>query len=479
MNAAGVMRIRIFSGVHLGAELVLSAGETLLGSDDSCDIILMDQGLAPRHALLRCTAPVSENAAPSVQIVPVDSAVLINNTPVAPDGAEWPASTACVLGPTTLAWARMSDPDPWHPVLQALTPSANTSILHQDETESAAEEAPTPVPDDNNIGEETSRSSFRHRIRRMVKLLFRTIVLLSCLGAVAVSYEFRPAPSKINKGQLAEILNKYGFADMQVSQSGGFLAVRGTVQTDAQRLQILRLAQSLQSPVYLNVQVRSDRSGAIAHAFAQRGFFPHVVETSNSTNTDFLVRGYMKDTSTENTAFAAVEEDFQSAGILNFKRTICHAQDVITVLEPLLASNKMTTTQIEFLPGIVLLSGTHTSDQREILQTIMSDVQQHLDVPIPFEIVPAHLRQAERGAELLGTSPKEEKTTPPHSEPYNFAVTGVTLAPLRFITLDTGECVFEGGVLPSGHILEGIDTNALQLSKDGVRSTYTLRGTND
>lgn len=187
----------------------------------------------------------------------------------------------------------------------------------------------------------------------------------------------------------------------------------------------------------------------------------------------------MKDTSTENTAFAAVEEDFQSAGILNFKRTICHAQDVITVLEPLLASNKMTTTQIEFLPGIVLLSGTHTSDQREILQTIMSDVQQHLDVPIPFEIVPAHLRQAERGAELLGTSPKEEKTTPPHSEPYNFAVTGVTLAPLRFITLDTGECVFEGGVLPSGHILEGIDTNALQLSKDGVRSTYTLRGTND
>lgn len=53
------------------------------------------------------------------------------------------------------------------------------------------------------------------------------------------------------------------------------------------------------------------------------------------------------------------------------------------------------------------------------------------------------------------------------------------MAPLRFITLSTGECIFEGGLLPSGHILEAISTQELQLSKDKTRFTYTLRGANE
>ena len=45
--------IRIFSGVHMGAELSLSDGAWVFGRDDSADIVLADAGLSPRHAVLK------------------------------------------------------------------------------------------------------------------------------------------------------------------------------------------------------------------------------------------------------------------------------------------------------------------------------------------------------------------------------------------------------------------------------------------
>ncbi|NLY41496.1 MAG: type III secretion system inner membrane ring subunit SctD, partial [Desulfovibrionales bacterium] len=256
------------------------------------------------------------------------------------------------------------------------------------------------------------------------------------------------------------------------------------VNTDAERLQILRLAQSLQSPVYLNVQVRADRSGAIAHAFAQRGFFPEIRENAHGNNTSFVVRGYMKDSSTENSVFTALEEDFQAAGTLNFVRNIRHANDVSAAIEPLLSHSSLDFTQIQFQPGVVLLAGSYSAEQRDRLEAIMSQVQQQLEVPVPFEIISA---QTVHRAVSDQAQPAESEDIPtsaqdapkPHTQSRGFEVTGVTMAPLRFITLSTGECIFEGGLLPSGHILEAISTQELQLSKDKTRFTYTLRGANE
>ena len=53
-NSAPAVALYVFSGPHLGARLELAEGSWVLGSDDSCDIIL--SGLAPRHALLEAAA---------------------------------------------------------------------------------------------------------------------------------------------------------------------------------------------------------------------------------------------------------------------------------------------------------------------------------------------------------------------------------------------------------------------------------------
>ena len=45
--------LRIFSGLHIGAEIELTEGVYVIGTDDSCDLILSDSSLKARHAALR------------------------------------------------------------------------------------------------------------------------------------------------------------------------------------------------------------------------------------------------------------------------------------------------------------------------------------------------------------------------------------------------------------------------------------------
>lgn len=63
--------------------------------------------------------------------------------------------------------------------------------------------------------------------------------------------------------------------------------------------------------------------------------------------------------------------------------------------------------------------------------------------------------------------------------PSGLNINGVTMSPMRYVSLGTGEKVFEGGMLPGGYILESIGIHELKLSKDGRLTVYQLRGSNE
>ena len=52
---------------------------------------------------------------------------------------------------------------------------------------------------------------------------------------------------------------------------------------------------------------------------------------------------------------------------------------------------------------------------------------------------------------------------------------GVSLEPMRFITLRNGHKYFEGGVLPSGYTVSKIDLNKIIVTKGGESHEYQLR----
>ena len=104
MSASGLIVFRLFSGPHMGAELVLPAGNQLVGSDDSCDIILQDSSVASRHANI--VIGFSGDGAPSVRVTPLDGEILLNGAPLPSDGADIPARTPFFLGLTGMVGAR-------------------------------------------------------------------------------------------------------------------------------------------------------------------------------------------------------------------------------------------------------------------------------------------------------------------------------------------------------------------------------------
>lgn len=63
MTEPATLSVRILSGLHAGARMTLADGDWIAGRDDSCDIILADGGIAPRHVCLTVKGGVLKAAA--------------------------------------------------------------------------------------------------------------------------------------------------------------------------------------------------------------------------------------------------------------------------------------------------------------------------------------------------------------------------------------------------------------------------------
>ncbi|SFL29451.1 type III secretion protein D [Desulfomicrobium norvegicum] len=488
MTPAGSVRLRIFSGPHLGAEIILPPGEHLVGSDDSCDIILSEGLVSPRHALVRIIP--AQDDPPQADIRPVDDAVLIDQSPAAADGTPWSPGSPCLLGSTMLAWLPAEDTaEAWQELIAHLAKPADsndrqaTPPLATDTpvVEAGTDHAPTELANADSVDSEATPP--RPRSRTAGKII-RALVVLLCLGSLAVSYEFSTRPTGVSQQELTEILKESGFTSLSVQRDGEILEVRGEVADDHERARLLRLAQSLQSPVQLDVHVRADRIGAIAFAFNSQGLFPEILKTEESNG--YQVRGYMRSSQVEEAAFAAALEDFPANMRPLLVREIIHADAVDGALRPLLARTGMDFVSADYRPGMVIFSGTFSEAQRSLLESVMSETQQALGVPVPFRIVAATQVTLTRAANPANTTsampmaaPSPMAAEPSEASIEGLQVTGVTLSPMRFISVHTGERVFEGGLLPTGHTLESIDDKELRLRKDGVVTIYRLRGTNE
>ena len=175
MSASGLIVFRLFSGPHMGAELVLPAGNQLVGSDDSCDIILQDSSVASRHANI--VIGFSGDGAPSVRVTPLDGEILLNGAPLPSDGADIPARTPFFLGLTCMAWSEPGEPaDAWRQVASGLQERRSV----QERPEPAEPQREEPVMDLGDpmilLEEGTSVGAMRKRESRKSKLLLTKTV---------------------------------------------------------------------------------------------------------------------------------------------------------------------------------------------------------------------------------------------------------------------------------------------------------------
>lgn len=146
--------LRIFSGLHTGAEIELTEGVYVIGADDSCDLILSDSSLSARHAALHVLFP--EGSA-QVTAEPLDGAVILSGDAV-PGEERLPARYPFMLGQVIFAWTETASADEaaWQEVEEQLT-RAKKSAEPVNEEEKAAAPMAAMLPEEEAEAQRSSR----------------------------------------------------------------------------------------------------------------------------------------------------------------------------------------------------------------------------------------------------------------------------------------------------------------------------------
>ena len=548
---SGVL-LRIFSGQHLGAEIELPDGEHVIGTDDSCDIILSDPSLLGRHAVLRTA--VSSNP-PSLQAEALDGAVILDGKDMA-GICDIPPAHPFQLGTVFFAWAPDSTDcaGAWDSVRSALTargkgapssphnsePEPEESIAESDSGDAHGNTVASDTPVDDgkaNIGGTSAESALDPLPdagrRSGTSFLLKCVVAAAAFfAALLLCFSWERRPEENHREIVQRLLKEAGYEKLSVTGNNDSVTISGRIASDSERGRILRLAQFLQFPVYLDLTVRSDAAESVKSSYNAMGLYPEVTELPPSSHPGLLVRGYIRDGILEEQALQQARRNVpgllkpgeNQKAALDIYSDIRHAEEVKALLEPaLVALGMRDAANVEYLPGRIVIHGALTPRTRAALSDMAARIQQQLDVPVPMDIVngfqataqkpqpetaAAMAAQAEEkhvrmefpdskqtedkakqkaGAEMVrepsaNTSPPaaEEQNLPsppsPLPLPRGFKVTSVSMGALRFITLENGERVFEGGELPGGYIVENISVDALTLSKGNQKTTYPLRG---
>ena len=155
----------LFSGLHAGARIELTEGDWVIGSDDSCDLILTDEGFAPRHASVSVKSGEVGIVTLDGKVTTLEGRAVVNEV--------WPKGAVLLFGPVAVAWGAPDDSEDYWSDLRGhwratLLPTAPAAELKADAA-SEAKVSPGEVPKDDEAAaaakaEKTEEKSKGHGV---------------------------------------------------------------------------------------------------------------------------------------------------------------------------------------------------------------------------------------------------------------------------------------------------------------------------
>ena len=480
--------IKIFSGAHRGADLELPEGVYVVGTDDSCDIILSDSTLVSRHATFRIQ---KENERTVFLAEPLDGTLTMEDQDILQESS-LPSRQPFFLSQVCMAWCLPSEIDfAWQEVEDRLAHrySPENSSPKSDISAPAKGNAEMGATEENAQGTEISAKDDAETLalqppvkkfpwKRCIALL----LVLVLTGGLIFSWR-DTEQEKTPVETMQDFLGQSGYTKLKVTGDEKSVTVSGRIASDSERGRLLRLSKLMPFPVYLDVQVGSDAAEAVKASFNSLGLYPEVKELPPSKHPGLLVQGYIKDAVLEEQALSLARKDVPelhekngNPAALSIFRDIRHAEDIEILMGPALSAAGLNHIVVEYLPGKVALHGMLTPQSREELEEILTKIKEKLGVSFPADIFNDASVASTPSSEPGKPLPAARSPETPVSSSMGFKVTSVAVHGLRFITLESGERVFEGGELPGGFTLEHIDEEALTLRKDQQTLNYPLRG---
>lgn len=470
----------VFSGVHQGARLELPLGRFLIGASDDCDLILT--GLAANHATISIEL-AEDGAEPQVTIEPMDGQVtfagnVIQEKTTLPSGAPWYLDKTClvwnlpgILQTQPVLNEEISPSEPKQPEENEEKPEEPEPPRVIQKAEPippvAEEEKPVELP------EPPKRQAFYKRISKTWSLLILAILL----GVLSFSISPKNPSSSEYPAMVDMLLAKEKIQGLLVRNRDKGVEICGAVATSQTLERLSSAVEALPFPVYLEVAVDADIQNAVRNSLGVRGFYPLVTMKRGTGVPKLVISAYMRDALIEADAFNYLEHDVPSPPVK--ERKIVYEQDVAPYLTNALNTAGFSDLMAVYLPGRVSLQGDVGTRGPELAR-LKAALSAHFGVPLFAEAGVDKSITMPKSPAALAITPKKPVATKITTQPDlqellgGVKITGVFVAPLAFISTESGERLFTGTVLPSGAVIENITPSKLTVRVGNEVRTYPL-----
>lgn len=495
-------KFKFLAGEHIGAVLNLPQGTHTLGNAPDC--LLQTGGLedgAESTALLIAISPADEISVTLQQgkavldgknlstgtAVPwaLGQILSFGFTALAPykEGMDLAAVDLSVLGFTRAA-AEEQAKVPAEPAKQPAAPA-----------EPAAVPAPqaAPLETETAAGPEAQVKTSPARIVWLIAGLVVLALLLSSLVAGSYLYGSR-ADERALLSSAEEYVQLSGFDGVKAQFDGRSIVFSGTLPNRAALAQFINGLPALSCSVIFDLSLADDELKALEDAFAVQGA---AVRASISADGRSKISGYVKDPYVERELLERVLPSFAALPEPEFD--FHYAPELVDALEQGAAAAAL---ELSFEGGdyTLVYDGPMTYPESQKLAALRQKLEQKFAMPLRLQdkqsaerSLISHLNA--RNAVIAGNTAPGAQSPSGASRSFNSGeagdaagnagtgltrfdpgrVVGVTMQPLRFITMDSGEKFFEGALLPGGAVLKEIHLDYLVVEHHGRSTSYELK----
>ena len=443
--------LKVLSGTHVGAEVLLSAEESVLGKDESCDLILDDVSLSNRHLSLR----VDENKA-VLKLLDANRPIYVDDEKF--EGESIVLEPFQVITVGTLFLAAGPAEVEWPTIDLLLEKKIESREAVHDEAV-PGDQSPDAGADDT-AGVQTVPPPARSR---RVPYAYALSALVGMVGVavwlLSPTKVDRPRLSRQQTAELRRLLAHYGAAiQIQRADTAGQLPqITGYVDTELNRQRlaanIVKINSDLETDIVAAEGIQQALSIVLDHQVNQdKNNSVEVVSVPYSPG-DFIVRGYVRDADTWETALQALHRDGPNYNSL--KDEVQTQKDRVRALQNMLLEADLDQVQIETTEQGLILPGNLKLEEQKKLTAIIHAFNKKFNSRPP-----------------LATDLDEDGM--PESS-VELDIRSISFGVIPHIIMRDGQRYSQGAQLANGYTIVSITPDFIALKKGPETAYYHLR----
>ena len=283
--------LRILSGSHTGAEVMLYDGDHVIGSHENCDIILSDSSVKPEH--IKFTVNWDE-----VYIVVIEGSCFLDGDPIS-DETVVSAFQVITLGQIHMA---IGPGDKTWPEIELPLPSAAETQRTSDDQGAA----PPVLMDEKSEAVPEKRKNRRLSWKVPVILIIPLAAIFLFIIFTGASHQPKDEPID-PKTALANILKEEVYRTLSISEgSSGTYSIQGYLDRTVQRQKLTRQIYQIGIPVALRVYSGEELAASCNDFFKRSN---QDVAAIYQGAGEILLQGKSKDAQAVDRTIALIKQD--------------------------------------------------------------------------------------------------------------------------------------------------------------------------